>query len=601
MTKNLGLILLLSCSTETLWSPYAFAEIHRSGALLCTSQSNQPCFRAAPLIETNDDLNHEQVIVYTTKIGSKYLERTTQQMETPRAWHNWGYWQRIQYSGSSKDDRLHPVIGFGGAFTDSSSLLISRLSTPLQEEFIRNYFSLSSGIGYDLARVPMASTDFSCRDSDGNPAPTNCSKNSQNYYTYADQETDDLHNFELAQEDRIKIPLIKKAIEQVRQSSNGDLKLYSSPWSAPVWMKENHRDYQKGPIDQVSLVHGKLQDSKRDLWAEYFIRFFESYQKEGIEFWGTTLQNEAARVGFGGAAEMQTWQTMYYTPQEEAEFLKILGRKMKANASFSSIKLIAHDDQTSNLVERVNPILLDPEAAEYLDGAGIHWYQNTVAKGMIENNYPKISEALRSLHSRERISENRRFILATEACNGYMPNKWFLNLFGGNHVAGPKLGNTDRGEMYAQDIIQTLGRGASGWTDWNLALDMKGGPNWADNYVDAPILIDLPKEEYYLQPMFFYLGHFSKFVRPGAKLLDSSSWGPLGTQMESIAFDVPAYQIKAERGQTLDVPASTVFIVMNQDSSIGRSYRIDLPNGKFIYLEIAAKSIQTIVFKKLGY
>jgi glucosylceramidase len=593
--------MVLGCITGALVSPNSFAEIHRSGALLCTqtnSDPTTPCFRTEPLIYNNDELDEDQVVVYTTKTGSKYLERKTQRIETPKAWHNWGYWQRISLTGDLKDETVHSVLGFGGAFTDSASLLVTQLSSSQQDEFIRSYFSLSDGIGYSLARVPMASTDFSCRDQDKNPTLQNCSKDSKDYYTYADTPTEDLHDFALAKEDELKIPLIKKAIAQVGRTTDVELKLYSSPWSAPVWMKENHADYLKRPLDQVSLVHGKLQDSKKELWAEYFIKFFEAYLDHGIQFWGTTLQNEAARVGFGGAAEMQTWQTMYYTPQEEADFLKVLGKKMKSDKRFASIKLIAHDDQTSNLMERMHPLLEDSEAAKYLDGAGIHWYQNTVAKGMIENNYPRISEAVQILNTTNKLpDENKRFLLGTEACAGYMPNKWFINWFGGNHVGGPILGNSDRGEMYAQDIMQTLALGGSGWTDWNLALDLQGGPNWADNFVDAPILVDVPNQQYYLQPMFFYLGHFTKFVRPGAQVLETASWGPLGTEMEVIGFSVPAYQINLESRGSVKVPATTVMIVMNQDSLLGRSYRIDLPNGKFIYLDIEAKSIQTVVFK----
>jgi glucosylceramidase len=340
-------------------------------------------------------------------------------------------------------------------------------------------------------------------------------------------------------------------------------------------------------------VHGKLKDSMRDLWADYFLKFFEAYQAEGIQFWATTLQNEAARSGFWGATEMQTWQTMYYTPQEEAEFLKVLGPKL-AESQFTHLKIIGHDDQTSNLVERLNPILEDREAAKYLDGVGIHWYQNTVANGFIENNYPQIQQLVPSLNDESKY----RFILGTEACNGYMPNTWFFNLFGGNQVSGPLLGNWNRGELYAADIIKTMSLGASGWTDWNLALNMKGGPNWANNLVDAPILIDSKQQQYYLQPMFFYLGHFSKFVRPGAQILKMDSWDPLSQGTSAIAFKVPAYSIHVDP-ETVNIPETTVFIVMNQ-SLMTRNYRIDLPNGKFIYGDIDSNSIQTIVFKSLN-
>ena len=48
----------------------------------------------------------------------------------------------------------------------------------------------------------------------------------------------------------------------------------------------------------------------------------------------------------------------------------------------------------------------------------------------------------------------------------------------------------------------------TGWTDWNLALDLEGGPNWSKNYVDSPIIVDSSKDVFYKQPMFYHLGHF---------------------------------------------------------------------------------------------
>ena len=105
-----------------------------------------------------------------------------------------------------------------------------------------------------------------------------------------------------------------------------------------------------------------------------------------------------------------------------------------------------------------------------------------------------------------------KFVLATEACNGFLP----LDL-------GPKLGLWKRGELYAHDVLQDLAHGAAGWTDWNVVLNLRGGPNWAGNVVDAPILVNVTDaggahdpDAYFLQPMYFYLGHFARFLPPGA-------------------------------------------------------------------------------------
>jgi len=55
-----------------------------------------------------------------------------------------------------------------------------------------------------------------------------------------------------------------------------------------------------------------------------------------------------------------------------------------------------------------------------------------------------------------------------------------------------------------------------GWVEWNLALDMKGGPTWVSNFIDSPIIVDKTKDEFYKQPMFYAIGHFSKFISRGS-------------------------------------------------------------------------------------
>ena len=74
-----------------------------------------------------------------------------------------------------------------------------------------------------------------------------------------------------------------------------------------------------------------------------------------------------------------------------------------------------------------------------------------------------------------------------------------------------KLGSWERGNRYLFNIIEDLNHWVEGWIDWNLALDMQGGPNWAENYVDAPIIIDTENDVFYKQPMFYALGHVSRF------------------------------------------------------------------------------------------
>ncbi len=72
------------------------------------------------------------------------------------------------------------------------------------------------------------------------------------------------------------------------------------------------------------------------------------------------------------------------------------------------------------------------------------------------------------------------------------------------------LGDWHRGETYLDNMIEDVNHWSVGWTDWNLALDMEGGPNWTENFVDSPIIVDADAGVFYKQPMFYALGHVTR-------------------------------------------------------------------------------------------
>lgn len=65
--------------------------------------------------------------------------------------------------------------------------------------------------------------------------------------------------------------------------------------------------------------------------------------------------------------------------------------------------------------------------------------------------------------------------------------------------------------------MQDLNNWVSGWVDWNLVLDEHGGPNWADNFVDSPIIANATANEFYKQPMYYAMGHVSKYIPEGSR------------------------------------------------------------------------------------
>ena len=168
------------------------------------------------------------------------------------------------------------------------------------------------------------------------------------------------------------------------------------------------------------------------------------------------------------------------------------------------------------------------------------------------------------------------FMLPTEACAGYLP---LLN--------GVGMGDWSRAIQYAHSIIEDIQHYASGWTDWNLCLNEGGGPNWVQNFVDSPIIVSNTSDVFYKQPMFYALGHFSKFVRPGShriQLVDSKGDQPT-TPIEGVAFSTPSNQI--------------VLVLNNggKDSHTVSIQDISRP-GQTINFNIDGNSIITLVWNK---
>jgi glucosylceramidase len=165
------------------------------------------------------------------------------------------------------------------------------------------------------------------------------------------------------------------------------------------------------------------------------------------------------------------------------------------------------------LWERFAETMSVENAAKYIDGAAYHWYSG--------DQYNNVEKIYQSYPGKE--------LLFTEGCieGGPRPGAWFS------------------GERYAHNIINDLNHGCTGWIDWNIALDMQGGPNHVNNFCDAPILVDTDKGELLYGSSYYYIGHLSRFIRPGARRigLDISSYmtpatvdGQRGNMMEFCAF-----------------------------------------------------------------
>uniref|UniRef100_M4BQ46 Glycosyl hydrolase family 30 TIM-barrel domain-containing protein n=1 Tax=Hyaloperonospora arabidopsidis (strain Emoy2) TaxID=559515 RepID=M4BQ46_HYAAE len=388
-----------------------------------------------------------------------------------------------------------------------------------------------------MARVPIGSTDFSPRT-----------------YTY-NEKVDDfaMTNFTIASD---KAPLSNKINLIQRALSMAKLRLFASSWAPPLWMTRGQ-----------SVVDCKIKGSPGEkYWAAlalYYSKFFDAYKGEGIEFWAMTVQNEPEEP----TIHIPNWETLRMTPEEERDFIKLnLGPLMARNHPV--LKILANDDQKSGLLDRSAPFD-DPESKKYISGVAFHWYKNLdfILPGAGNyRNLKKFNEAYPDV-----------FMLGSEACEGYMPR--FIGTGRGPSMDDPER-TWKRAQNYARDIIENSNNMAAGWVDWNLFLDSKGGPNWAENMVDAPILVaEHNGTEFYKQPMYYIMGHFSKFVPPGSRRIELPKSETL-SDFHRCAFVTPSNQIVM---QFLNRKESEVTISVKE------------PNLHTFTLKLPAKSMQTII------
>ncbi|WEK55057.1 MAG: glycoside hydrolase family 30 protein [Candidatus Cohnella colombiensis] len=298
-------------------------------------------------------------------------------------------------------------------------------------------------------------------------------------YTYVEDGDESLASFDISRDKQALIPYIQQAAAK----TGSNFKLYATPWSPPAWMKTN------GEMNNG----GKLKPEFRHAWAKYYVKFIQAYEELGLPIWGLTVQNEAKAS--------QIWDSCIYTAEEERDFVRdYLGPALKA-ADLTRIRLMVWDHNKERVYDRAKTAYLDPDAAKYIWGIGFHWYSG--------DHF----ESLSAVHDRF----PDKGLMFTEGC----------------HEGGVQLGSWRSGERYAHDIIGNLNNWMNGWTDWNIVLDEQGGPNHVGNYCDAPIIADTTTDSITYQSSYYYIGHFSKYIRPGAVRVGCSKYTD---KLETTAF-----------------------------------------------------------------
>lgn len=305
-------------------------------------------------------------------------------------------------------------------------------------------------------------------------------------YDYVAENDSSLQSFDIAPDRKFKLPMIKMAQEKI----GDDLVFYISPWSPPAWMKTNNH----------MLRGGELKKEFYQTWADYFIKYIKSYEAEGLPVWGLTIQNEPQSV--------QTWESCIYDADMAHDFIKnYMGPTLEKN-QMRDCRIIAWDHNRDFAYHYVADMLNDPETAKYIWGVGFHWYD----RGKYEN----IDQVKKSFPDKK--------LAFTEGCG-----EWFNP---------EKIHSTDLGETYATNIINDLNRGCVLWTDWNVLLDEKGGPNHVGNFCFAPVHGFTETGEVVYTSAFPYIGHFpSSFIKVRVALLHRATVSSCRLLLSSIRME----------------------------------------------------------------
>uniref|UniRef100_A0A8V5H3F9 Glucosylceramidase n=1 Tax=Melopsittacus undulatus TaxID=13146 RepID=A0A8V5H3F9_MELUD len=328
--------------------------------------------------------------------------------------------------------------------------------------------SCSTGIEYNLIRLPMACSDFSMRP-----------------YSYDDVADDyELKHFKLAEEDvKMKIPILHRASAM----SKRPLLLYGSPWTAPGWMRSN------GDVRGKGVLKGQAGDKYHKTWANYFIKFLDEYAKHNVTFWAVTVQNEP----LAGLLTPPQSPTIVSTAKQQRDFVvQDLGPAL-ARSSHRT-RLIILDDQRIHLP---------------------HWAK--VVKGL-----------------------------------QWIPHLPLLRVPG---LLGPGAAlQPQHPHGTAPPALPTRGWG--------------------------PIIVDSSKDTFYKQPMFYHMGHFSKFIPEGSQRVGlQQSRRCLLCQLEHVAVVRP--------------DGALVLVVLNR-SGWDVSFGIQDPAVGFIEAVAPANSIQTYLWRQ---
>jgi glucosylceramidase len=412
----------------------------------------------------------------------------------------------------SDAERYQRIDGFGASFLESGSLTLNALAPAEQEKVLQALFDPQAGAGFSAMKCPLAGTDEM-------PAGP--------WYTYDDSPGDiKMRHFTIRRDLRSAglITYIKRARQY------GSFKLQAPMDFPPDWMLV---EVGRQPDGRAEL---NIDPKYYDALALYYLRYLQEYQKHGVFIDYLSLFNER--------------YTKITYPQVRDLLKDHVGPLFARNQVRTQIQF--REASTREEAGKEYPVVLeDPKARKYVGSLAYHGYdfKNFDAIAELHRHYPDLP------------------LWMTEIC-----------------YVKPPIYEFNDGDFWGNQIVSDLEAGASAWIYWNMILNEKGGP-WLvskihgdpDPNIQHPVvIIDRPTGKVTYTGLYYYLAHFSKFVRPGAVRIACSGsadgtrcvafLGPDGnvvTQLlNSRKSDAPATLSWREREISLTLPALSICTVI---------------------------------------
>lgn len=347
-----------------------------------------------------------------------------------------------------REKKFQSVLGFGAAFTDGSCYLFNELGPATREELFHDLFHPAE-MSLNVCRTCIGSSDHSA-----------------SLYSFDDGPPDpELKRFSISHDRAYILPILRQA-----RGVNPDLFLFSSPWSPPGWMKDNR-----------SMLGGCMQHTYMPSYANYFVKFLQGYEQEGVTIQAITVQNEVD-------ADQQGLMPACFWPQDyEADFVsQHLGPTIEKRGLNTKIWIIDHN---YNLWGRAIAELETPGVHKYTNSIAWHGYSGSPEWMVrVQSAFPDVE-----MHWTEGSPDH--------------DDPEYLRCW----------------SVWAQKFSDILLNGCRSITGWCFATDERGRPNIGPYQLGGMLTIDSKTKDIYHSGQFWAMKHYSRFIKRGAVRVDSRS------------------------------------------------------------------------------